>query len=135
MLGDGVPDDGVEVLDAVAVSNDDPVLSASSTHLKMLTEEVLNIILKDQMKKNCFLINHKNLETLIKALTAVLLVVVVINNLESDSNMNNIISMCLQISGITEGGITEEDWKLLLATQLIWCRINKTVLQHYCSQQ
>ena len=54
MLGDGVPDDGVEVLDAVAVSNDDPVLSASSTHLKMLTEEVLNIILKDQMKKNFF---------------------------------------------------------------------------------
>ena len=135
MLGDGVPDDGVEVLDAVGVSDDDPVLSASSTHLKMLTEEVLNIILKDQMKKYCFLINHKNLETLIKALTAVLPVVVVINNLESDSNMNNIISMCLQISGITEGGITEEGWKLLLATQLIWCTINKTVLQHYCSQQ
>ena len=135
MLGDGVPDDGVEVLDAVGVSDDDPVLSASSTHLKMLTEEVLNIILKDQMKIYYFLVNHKNLETLIKALTAVLLVVVVINNLESDSNMNNIISMCLQISGITEGGITEEGWKLLLATQLIWCRINKTVLQHYCSQE
>merc|ERR1719471_1079060 len=74
------------MLDAVGVSDDDPVLSASSAHLEMLTEEVLNIIL----------------ETLIKALTAVLPVVVVINNLESDSNMNNIISMCLQISGITE---------------------------------
>ena len=133
MLGDGVPDDGVEVLDAVGVSDDDPVLSASSAHLEMLTEEVLNIILKDQMKIYYFLVNHKNLETLIKALTAVLLVVVVINNLESDSNMNNIISMCLQISGITEGGITEEDWKLLPKTQLIWSRNNKSVLQHYCS--